>query len=106
MIRKYQSIKLQINTWYREEKPHNNHETQGIQTKQSNQPLPHRDDCKARMDVHQNIEQLHNPTMVITINNEFTTTEPPPYHRKQPKPLGGLNAFCWFQIFALDSAVC
>ena len=27
----------------------------------------------------QNIEQLQNPTIVVTINNESTTTEPPPY---------------------------
>ena len=26
----------------------------------------------------QNIEQLQNPTMEVTINNEPTTTEPPP----------------------------
>ena len=24
---------------------------------------------------------------------------------QQPKPLGGLNSFYWYQIFALDSAV-
>ena len=45
-----------------------------IQTKQSNQlSLPHRDDCKTRMaqsNAHQNIEQLQNPTMGVTINNE------------------------------------
>ena len=33
-----------------EEEPHNNHETPGRQTKQSNQlSLPHQDDCKTRM---------------------------------------------------------
>ena len=53
----------------------------------------------------QNIEQLQNPTMGVTINNRSTTTEPPPKNRQQPKPLGGLNAFYWYQIFALDSAV-
>ena len=48
MIRKYH--KLQTNPWYREEEPHNNHETPAAQTKQSNQlSLPYRDDCKARM---------------------------------------------------------
>ena len=51
MIRKYHNHKLQTNLWYREEEPHNNHETPGRQTKQSNQlSLPHRDDCKTRMD--------------------------------------------------------
>ena len=43
--------------------------------------------------------------MGVTINNELTTTEPPPYNRQQPKPLRGLNAFYWYQIFPLDSAV-
>ena len=79
MIRKYHNHKLQTNPWHREEEPHNNHETPGRQTKQSNQlSLPHQDDCKTRMNVQQNIEQLQNPTMGVTINNESTTTEPPP----------------------------
>ena len=34
MIRQYHNHKLQINPWYREEEPHNNHETPGRQTKQ------------------------------------------------------------------------
>ena len=51
MIRKYQDRKLQTNPWHREEGAHNNHETPGRQTKQSNQlSLPHRDDCKSRME--------------------------------------------------------
>ena len=37
MIRKYHNHKLQTNPWHREEEPHNNHETTGRQTKQSNQ---------------------------------------------------------------------
>ena len=79
MIRKYHNHKLQTNPWHREEEPHNNYETPGRQTKQSNQlSLPHQDDCKTRMNVQQNIEQLQNPTMGVTINNESTTTEPPP----------------------------
>ena len=46
MIRKYHNHKLQTNMWYHEEEPHNNHETPGRQTKQSNQlSLPHQDDC-------------------------------------------------------------
>ena len=54
--------------------------------------------------------QLQNPKMGETINNESTTAEPPPKNGQQPKPLGGgggggLNAFYWYQIFALDSAV-
>ena len=36
MIMKYHNHKLQTNRRYRKEEPHNNHETPGIQTKQSN----------------------------------------------------------------------
>ena len=43
--------------------------------------------------------------MGVTINKKSTTTEPTPENGQQPKPLGGLNAFYWYQIFALDSAV-
>ena len=42
--------------------------------------------------------------MGVTINKMSTTTEPPPSSEQQPKPPGGLNAFYWYQIFALDSA--
>ena len=73
MIRKYHNHKLQTNPWHREEESHNNHETPARQTKQSNQlSFPHQDDCKTRRDiknVQQNIEQLQNPTMGVTINN-------------------------------------
>ena len=31
--------------------------------------------------------------MRVTINNESTTTEPPPKNGHQPKPLGDLNVF-------------
>ena len=55
-------------------KPLNHHKTPGRQIKQSNQlPLPHQDDCNTRMDksnVQQNIEQLHTPTMGVTINQK------------------------------------
>ena len=74
MIRKYHNKKLQANLWHREEEPHNNHETPGRQTKQSNQlSVPHRDYCKTRVDTkyaEQNIEQLQNPTMGVTMNKE------------------------------------
>ena len=52
MIRKYHNHKLQTNPWHCEEEPHNNHQTPGRQTKQSNQlTLPHHDDCKTRIDI-------------------------------------------------------
>ena len=51
VIRKYHNHKLQTNPRHCEEEPHNNNETPVGQTKQSNQlSLPHRDDCKTRMD--------------------------------------------------------
>ena len=60
---------------------------------------------RTQRNVQQNIEQLQTPTMGVTINKKSTTTEPPPLSGQQPKPPGGLNAFYWYQIFALDSAV-
>ena len=42
--------------------------------------------------------------MGTTLNNEYTTTEPPPYNGQQPKPPGAKLNFT-SQIFALDSAV-
>ena len=67
MIRKYHNHKLQTNPWESEEEPHNNHETPGRQTKQSNQlSLPHQDDCKTRRDIkkhttkHRTITGSHN----------------------------------------------
>ena len=75
-IRKYHNHKLQKNQWYREEEPHNNHETPGRQTTQSNQlSLPHRADCKARMgaqrNAHRNIEKLQNPTPICSRRNSI-----------------------------------
>ena len=52
MDRKYHNHKLQTHPWHREEEPHNNYETPGRQTKQSNQlTLPHQDDCKTKMGI-------------------------------------------------------
>ena len=31
-----------------------------------------------RSNAHQSVEQLQNPTLGVTINNESTTAEPPP----------------------------
>ena len=71
MIRKYHNQNLQTNLGHREEEPHNNHETPGSQTKQSNQlSLPHQDDLKqlewTHSNAHQNIEQAQNSTMGVT----------------------------------------
>ena len=74
MIRKCHNHKTADKPWHREEEPHNNHETQGKQTKQSNLlSLPHPDDCKTRMETgnaQQNIEQPQNPTMGVTTKQQ------------------------------------
>ena len=44
----------------------------------------------------QNVEQLQNPTMGVTINNESAKTEPPALERTEAKSTGEggrLNAF-------------
>ena len=107
MIRKYPNHKLQTNPWHRKEEPHNNHETPGRQTKQSNQlSLPHQDDCKTRRDVkkrttnHRQITEFHNGSNnKQQVNNNRNTT------LERTKPTRGLKSFYWYQIFALDSAV-
>ena len=62
MIRKYHNHKLQSNPWYREEDPHNNHETPRRQTKQATSSLfPIEMNAKlqwTQSNAQQNIEQL------------------------------------------------
>ena len=75
--------KLQTNPRHCGKEPHNNHKTPERQTKQSNQlsPFPIKMIAKlewTKSNTQQNIEQLQNPTMGVTINNESTTTELPP----------------------------
>ena len=63
----------------REEEPHNHHETPGRQTKQSKSAsslFPIKMIAKlewTQSNAQQIIEQLQNPTMGVTINNESTT---------------------------------
>ena len=114
MIRKYHNHKLQKNPWYREKEPHNNHETPGRQNKQSNQlSLPHQDDCKTRMDIkkrtakHRMFTDSHSGSdNKQQVNNNRTTA----LKWTTAKATGGggggcLNAFNWYEIFTLDSAV-
>ena len=78
MIRKYRNQKLQTNSWHQEEESHNYLETPGRQTKQRNQLSPIEIIAKlewTQSNAQQNIEKLQNPTMGVTINNEWTTTE-------------------------------
>ena len=55
-------------------------------------------DTKQRIPKHRTITESHNGS-----NNQQRINN----NRQQPKPLplGGLNAFYWYQIFALDSVV-
>ena len=109
MIRKYTNHKLQTNPWHHKEEPHYHQETPGRQTKKSNQlSLPHQNDGNTRMDIklrttkHRTITDSHNGSNnKQKVNNNRTTA----LEGKQSKPLGALNAFYWYQIFALDSAV-
>ena len=109
MIRNYHNHKLQTTPWHREEEPLNHHETSGRQIKQSNQlSLPHQDDCNTRMDIKQRTtihrtitDSLNGSNNNHKVNNNRTTA----LERTAARATGGLNAFYWCQIFALDSAV-
>ena len=102
MIRKHHDGKLQANQRHREEEPHNNHETQGRQTKQNNKlSLPQQDDCKSRMDTKScTLKESRNGsnTLQLINNNRTTALEWTP-----AKTMGG--GFYWYKIFVLDSAV-
>ena len=99
---KYHKIKLQTNSWHRDEEPYNNHETPGRQTKQSNQPsLPHQHYCKTRMDTkyrttkHRTITESHNGrNNQQRINNNRTTA----LDLQQPKQLGAKLISSYFNI--------
>ena len=114
MIRKYHNHKLQTKSWHREEEPHNNHETPRGQAKQSKATSPLfpiemianlEMDIKYRTTTHRMITESHNGSNnQQRINNNRTTT----FERTATKATGGgggLNAFYWYQILALDSAV-
>ena len=98
MIRKYHNHQLQTDLWHREGEPHNNHETPGRQTKQINQlPLPHRDDCKTRMDTKLRTTKQNNykiPQWERQLTNQQQQTTD--LERTAAKATGGggrLNAF-------------
>ena len=105
MIRKYHNLKPQTTPWNHKVEPLNHHETPGRQIKQSNQlSLPHQDDCNTRMEIklhttkHRTITDSHNGSNnKQKVNNNRTTA--------LERTTRGLNAFYWYQIFALDSAV-
>ena len=82
LIREYHNHKLQTNQWYREEEPHNNHDTQeDKESKETSSLFPIEMIAKLELtqsNSQQNVEQLQNPTMGATINRELTITERPP----------------------------
>ena len=104
MIRKYHHHKLQTNLWHREEDTHTNHKTQeDKQTKATSSLFPIKMIAKlewTQSSIKQNIEQLLNPSVGVAINNESTTTEPPPNHvtvcMPGCKPNHGLKL--WFPL--------
>ena len=114
MIRKYHNHKPQTTLRHREEELLNHHETPERQIKQSNQLfLPHQDDCNTRTDTkqhttkHRKITDSHNGS-----NNKQKSQQQQNHRLRTDSSLshgggggGGLNAFYWYQIFALDSAV-
>ena len=74
--------KLQTNPWHREEEPHNHHETPCRKRNKATSSLfPIKMIAKlewTQSNAQQNIEQLQHHTIGVTLNNESTTTEPPP----------------------------
>ena len=106
MIRKYHNHKPQTNPWHREEEPHTTitRHQEDKQSEATSSLFPIEMIAKlewTQSSAQQNIEQLQNPTMGVTINkNRITTLE-----QTAVKATWGLNAFYWYQIFALDSAV-
>ena len=110
MIRNFHNHKLQTNPWHRVEEPHNNCKTQ---SKATSFLYPVKMIAKlewTQSNAQQNIEQLHNPTMDVTINNESTTTEPPSLNGQQPiaKQLegGGGGLKCILLVPNLCSRYC
>ena len=105
MIRTYHNHKLQTNPCNREEESHNNHETPGRRTKQSNQlSIPHRDDCKAKKWTLSNagtITDSHNGRN----NQQRLCSNRIAALAKATGGGGGVNVFYWYQTFALHSAV-
>ena len=108
MIRKYLNHKPQTTLWHREKEPLNHLETPGRLIKQSNQlSLPHQDDCNTRTDTkqrttkHRTITDSHNGS-----NNKQKSQQQQNHSLRTDSSLshggGGLNAFYWYQIFALE----
>ena len=112
MIRKYHNHTLHTIPRHSEEEPQiTNRNKIRKKLKQSNQlSIPQQDGCKTRKDTCIP-KQRPNTEPPQTMEG---TTEPPPYNGQQQKhclrtdsgqSYWDLNAFNWYQIFALDSGV-
>ena len=106
MIRKYHNHKLQTNPWHCKEEPHNNQETPRSQTKQSNQlSLPHQDDFKNSIGHKVMYYKIQNKYRIPEWEQQLTANKLQQNHLlRMDSSLshwGGLNAFYWYQTFAL-----
>ena len=97
MTRRPNDFKI-VSEYNHEEEPHHNYETPERQTKQSKMIAKLE---RTQSNEQQNIEQLQNPTMGVTINNNRTTA----LEQTAAKSTEGLNAFYGYQILALGPAV-
>ena len=81
-IRKYDINTQKTNRRHRENEPHNNYKTYKRQKKKNSQlSFAYQYVCKTRPEkssVQQIMNQTQNPEKRQTINNESTTTKPPP----------------------------
>ena len=101
MIRKFHNNKLQTNPWHREDEPDNNHETNKANQQALSSPSRWLQNYIGQKVTQEKVEQLQNPTIGVPINNNRITA----LERTAAKATMGSNAFHWYQIFALDSAV-
>ena len=119
-IRNYHYDKQQTNSWHREEEPHSNQETPGRQTKQRKQlSLPHQGGCKTSIGHIVTNNKKYNRTITESHNGSIKqqrikNSRTAAIERTAAYANGvgggggwgrGLNAFYWYQIFALDSSV-
>ena len=109
MIRKYHNHKSQTTLWHREEERSTitRHQKDKL-SKAASSLFPIKMIVilqRAQSNVQQNIEQLQTPTMGVTIKK---SQQQQTHRLRMDSSLshwGSLNAFYWYQIFALDSAV-
>ena len=106
MIKKYHSHKLQTNPWHHEEEPHTNHQEDKL-SKATSSLFPIK---IAKLEwTYYNVQQKHR---TFTDSHNGTKNKQPVNNNRTTNlewtaalATGGLNAFYWYQIFVLDSAV-